>query len=514
MRSKLVDLPILATLVLAGGCGSAAGPAKPPSRATREPAVPMSDPAEYAIERISPEAGKAIFERTGVGDPYRTGIPYPIFLALLAAYPKMFGRTPQELAIKFGFLERAADPASEDPDVRAGLPQGMHLTTDPFTGVPFVVTNCSLCHAERVRWRGGEATVIGLGNKRVRIHDYDAAFANITRLPGFTATRIGRLADEVATARAIPWPEAYREPFVGATLAALDRRAASRAELQRRTADNPPGRVATIESFAVVLAELTGQQVDLAPVVGWAKVPDVIGYAHRTTLSWDASGEGPIDLLVVEADVAAGVRVEWLEKHPFQGASLGAYLREPAKRPAFPGPIDRRLAERGRALFVKSCADCHGDYAPDGRVLAYDEGAIDLADLGTDPARVQAPTPSFVRAANDPQLTRGYTRFRRSTGYVPPVLTNVWARAPFGHAGQWPSLAVMALRPDQRPTSFVVEPAGLYDLAAVGVPMRPEAGAGTYRHDASQPGFSVAGHPFLADLGRDAAAVIEYLKTL
>ena len=199
------------------------------------------------------------------------------------------------------------------------------------------------------------------------------------------------------------------------------------------------------------------------------------------------------------------------------GAELGAYLRAPASRPAFPGPIDRGLAERGRVLFARSCADCHGEYAADGRVLAYDEGAIDLADLGTDPARVQAPTPSFVRAANDPQLTRGYTRFRRGAGYVPPVLTNVWARGPFGHAGQWPSLAVMALPPDQRPTRFIVEPAGLYDLAAVGVPTRPDGGsraADTYLHEGTRPGFSVAGHPFLADLGRDAAAVIEYLKTL
>ena len=239
MRSKLLDLLFLATL--ACGCGPAATPASPVALPRRVPVVPMSDPAEYAIDRITAADGQAIFERTGIGDPYRTGIPYPIFLALLEAYPETFGRTPQELADRFGFLAREADPASDDPDIRAGLPQGMHLTIDPFTGVPFVVTNCSLCHAERVRWRGGEATVIGLGNKRVKIHDYDAAFANITRLPGYTATRIGRLAEAAAAARAIPWPEAYREPFVGATLAALDRRAITRAELQRRTAATPRG---------------------------------------------------------------------------------------------------------------------------------------------------------------------------------------------------------------------------------------------------------------------------------
>jgi hypothetical protein len=480
-------------------------------------AVPISDPLEYGIDRISRDAGKAIFERTGIGDPYRTGIPYPVFLALLRAYPKTFGATTGELAQRFGFVARAPDPASEDLDVREGLPVGMHLTTDPITKVSFVVTACALCHAEKLRWSGGEQLVIGLGNKRVRIHTYDAAFAAITAEPSFNAAHLGRLADRAAAERKVAWPEAYREVLTGATVTALEQRAADRRELHERTAANPPGRVATIESFALVLGQLTGKPVTSAPTVGWAKVPDVIGYGERITLSWDGSGEGPIDLLAVEADVAAGVRVEWLERHPFQGASLGAYLRQPPPRPAFPGKIDRALAERGRALFGDQCTPCHGSYAPDGRVLDYDETVVALEDLGTDPARMQAPTESFERAANDPALTRGYTRFRRSSGYVPPVLTNVWARAPYGHAGQWTSLAVMATPPDRRATRFVVELGGFYDLAAVGVVQRPAGtpvGPDAYLHDAAQPGFSVAGHPFLSDLGADAPAVIEYLKTL
>jgi hypothetical protein len=470
----------------------------------------MSDPAEYAIDRISRDAGKAIFERTGIGDPYRTGVPYPVFLALQRAYPEILGASPAALAGKFGFVPRAAVPGSSDLDEREGLPVGMHLTIDPLTGVPFLMMACAACHAERVKWPGGEALVIGLGNKRVRIHAYDRAFAQVTRQPGFTAARLGVLAADAAKQRGIPWPELYREPITAATVGALVTRARERAELHARTAADPPGRVATIESFAVVLAQLTNQQVELAPQVGWAKVPDVIGYAQRTTLSWDGSGEGPIDLLAVEADVAAGVRIEWLEAHPFQGASLGAYLRQPAPRPAFPGPIDRALAEKGRALFADQSAHCHGTYGADGRVTDYTEQIVPLADLGVDPARVRAATASFERAANEPSLTRGYTKFRRSNGYVPPILTNVWARAPYGHAGQWPSLDVLALPPEKRPQRFGVDHDAPYDLATVGVAV----GATGTAYDASRPGFAVGGHPFLADLGADARAVIEYLKTL
>ena len=95
---------------------------------------------------------------------------------------------------------------------------------------------------------------------------------------------------------------------------------------------------------------------------------------------------------------------------------------------------------------------------------------------------------------------------------MPPILTNVWARAPYGHVGQWPSLAVLATAPARRPSRFVTDVDGVYDLAAVGMPWQP-TGEG-FVHDSSKPGFSVLGHPFLADLAADAPAVIEYLKTL
>ena len=150
-------------------------------------------------------------------------------------------------------------------------------------------------------------------------------------------------------------------------------------------------------------------------------------------------------------------------------------------------------------------------------MLDYREQIVALDDLRTDPARALAATESFERAANDPALTLGYTKFVRSDGYVPPVLANVWARAPFGHAGQWPSLAVLATPPERRPRQLVLELDAPYDLGAVGVATRaPGAalGAGDYLQDAARPGLSNAGHPFLADLGDGAAAVIEYLKTL
>ena len=73
---------MLAGALLAGACSSASVPPPVSAPATKVDAT-MSDPAEYQVSHISEEAGENIFSRIGVGDPYRTGLPYPFFLALL-----------------------------------------------------------------------------------------------------------------------------------------------------------------------------------------------------------------------------------------------------------------------------------------------------------------------------------------------------------------------------------------------------------------------------------------------
>lgn len=503
--------------VLLVACGTS--PPAPSVEPMPDPRDAVSDPAEYHIEHASRDAGEAIFARTGIGDPYRTGIPYAIFLALFADYPELFGADSAAFAVRFGFIPRARDRSSDDLDAREGLPVGMHLTEDPNTRVHFLVSNCTLCHAERVRWDGGEAFVVGLGNRRVRVHAYDAALCDVAARPDFDADRLGRAAREVARERDLRWPAEWAGAIVSNTVAAFRERAAIRSELVARTREGAPGRVAPIESFAVALAHTLGRPIALPSEIGWAKVPDVVGFSARRSLSFDGGTEGSMDALVVEADFALGARPEWFWSHPFQGPSLSAYLREPRPRVEFPGAIDRALAATGRTEFEASCAPCHGTYAGDGRVLRYEERIVPLAAIGTDGARVHAVTEAFVEAANEPSLTHGIVRTRASGGYVPPVLTAVWLRAPYGHAGQWPSLAVLATPPNERPARFAIDLDGEMDLETVGRAIR-DPGSGELRpgemlYDGSANGFDVGGHAFLSALGPERArAVIEYLKTL
>jgi hypothetical protein len=518
-RHVLPALALLAAAVAACG-GSRARVSGDAVAAAPEGAPTMSSPAEYADRPISAEAGAAYFLHTGGGDPYAAGLAYPIFLALMEAYPKELGRDWNEFAEKFGMIP---DPAKKgDPKAP---PLGLHLTTDPNTRVPWVVANCQMCHADRLRLPDGDVVIAGLGSKRVRPHAYAAALGRIATDPGLETERILALATERARAWNVPWPEATRRAIVEATLPPFRTTAARRAGPVQRLDVALPGRVATIESFAIALSDAQPKPIALGETIGWTKVPDVRGAPFRDTFSYDASGYGSPQALVLDADFVFGARPEWYLTHPHIATSMYLYLRSFSRELPFPRPIDTALAARGKDLFDAGCASCHGYYVPHGDEMrvSYRERVIPKEVVGTDPARADAVTASYVEAANSVTLVHGHARVRSTGGYVPPVLLDVWARGLYGHAGQWPSLEALATPPKERPRRFVVDTNGTYDLERVGVRyevLAPGAKSralrpGEYLYEGEREGFSVEGHPFLSKLpAPDRRAVIEYLKTL
>jgi hypothetical protein len=284
---------------------------------------------------------------------------------------------------------------------------GTHLTDDPNTHVPFVMHNCALCHSEAVKWPGGEKVVLGIGHRHIRIHAFEDALAKIANAPDFDRAHLGPLASRIAEEKGIPWSLDSRS-VVGRTVDATKERATTRATLLERTRDGLPGRVATIESFAVALGPILHRDVTTSKTIGWARIPDTIGFSHTRTLSWDGGSEGPSDALVVDADIAAGTCIKWLQDPLWQGASLATFLRHMPRDLPFPGRIDAQLARRGKASFEKACAKCHGTYEDDGRAKTYVEPIIPIGCVDSDPARALAVTDDFVAAANDPRLAPGF----------------------------------------------------------------------------------------------------------
>jgi len=509
-----VKKPLFWAWVLAGAACTSAGTAR--SRAPGDD-FPMSDPAEYRSKELSAEAGGFYFGRAGAGDPYATGMAYPVFLALMEAYPDQLGRDWNEFAQRFGFIP---DPAAKGSP--AAVPVGFHLTPDPDTGVPWLVGNCEMCHAERLRLESGDVVVPGLGNTRARPHAYANALFRIARSGTLDARRLEALATDRAEAWHVPWPIAMRGPVVRATLDGLKALGAARGPGSARFEVALPGRVATIESFALAMEPYRHRPVETGKAVGWAKIPDIVGFPYRETFSYDASGFGAPSALVAEANFLFGARPRWYLSHPGIATSMYLYLQGFHRTLRYPGRLDASLATQGKAMFAAKCSGCHGLYEErDGEQwVSYRERVVPIDTVGTDRARLDAVTPDFVDAANALPFGQGYVQTRKTNGYVPPVLLNVWARGLLGHAGQWPSIEVLATPPQERPVKFIVDTEGPYDVARLGVryervvaprPLR----AGEYLYDGEGPGYGVGGHPFLSRLGAaDRRAVVEYLKTL
>lgn len=236
----------------------------------------MSDPAEYQEKAISSAAGARYFRETGGGDPYAAGLAYPVFLALLDAYPHELGSTMAEFREKFGFY---SNPASAK-DAFA-IPLGFHLTTDPNTTVPWLVGNCQMCHAERLRLDTGDVIVEGLGNHRVRVHAYSLALARIGADSALDPYRIEQLAIARAEQQHLSFPVDTRTAIARAALEGLTQASSRKMPLLTHLSTGLPGRMATIKSFAMSLGMQPHADVAYGKAIGWAKVPDVLGIRCR-----------------------------------------------------------------------------------------------------------------------------------------------------------------------------------------------------------------------------------------
>ena len=526
----------LGVIFLALGCASAKLSPKPSPKPSpkaspdvADAAQLFSEPAEYTARAVSPDAGRFYFSESGVGDPYAAGIPYPIFLALMRKYPDRLGKHWLEFGEKFGFIPNPDAPL--DPNA---VPVGFHLTEDPNTRVEFVMMNCQVCHSARIRTQDGERVVLGMGNKRVRMHAYDAALTDIARDPDLDAAALTRLAAKIARTAKLNFPGEWSHALGAATVRNIKARAMVRGPEVDRLADGLPGRVATIEGFTMALNAQHGADLKTPDTIGWVKIPDVAVWRYRDTNSFDGIALGAPVALVAEADFTFGVRPEWYQTHVHIPTSIFLYLKNFTRDLPYPGKVDEELAKTGYRAFNQTCSRCHGTYAsPDQeanpRVVNYKERLVPIETIQTDPTRLDAVTKEFVAYSNSIRATEGLVTVRETRSYVPRPLNNVWARGLYGHNGQWPSIAVLATAPGERPRRYIVRPAAPYDVEAMGVAWEsvsdqgwsasaavdPQPGTGEYLYDADAPGFDVGGHRFLSDLPEaERGAVIEYLKTL
>ena len=204
-----------------------------------------------------------------------------------------------------------------------------------------------------------------------------------------------------------------------------------------------------------------------------------------------------------------------------------AFLDSHAASPAFPGAIDPVLAARGGETYAERCASCHGDYVEaDGRLQLqrFPNRLATLEEIGSDPGRAVAVDEDLLERIRASTLA-DYLDAEATGGYVAPILSGVWASAPYLHNGSVPTLWHL-LNPAQRPARFQVGGHAL-DLERVGIAGITDGDAWRYPddyrpwadpqwYDTRLPGRDRRGHEAeVAGLDADAqSALLEYLKRL
>jgi hypothetical protein len=221
---------------------------------------------------------------------------------------------------------------------------------------------------------------------------------------------------------------------------------------------------------------------------------------------------------------------------PVEGLKkLEAWLKT-VQPPKYPFEIDWGLAlGEGRKVFLKHCADCHGDGGKKiGTVIPWDE-------IKTDRHRLEMWSPGGESKAAQIYNQKyadypwGFKRFTKTSGYVAVPLVGLWLRAPYLHNGSVPTLEDLLEPQAKRPKVFY-RGYDVYGRKRTGFVHREEEILKEdpvlqqsdnpkelldkiyFRYDTDVAGNSNAGHDG-AIYGTELApeekrALVEYLKTL
>jgi len=195
--------------------------------------------------------------------------------------------------------------------------------------------------------------------------------------------------------------------------------------------------------------------------------------------------------------------------------------------PPFPGTINVEKSEKGRVVFQRDCQSCHGKYegTPLRNALAsFPNKFIPVTEIKTDSVRCMALTGDNIKKLHKIYLGK-YVDARVNKGYVAPILSGLWATAPYLHNGSVPTIWHL-MHPESRPGKFYCGGHGL-DYEKLGI--RGEMRDGIYKYpegyrpfsdyeiyDTKETGLSNSGHAeqFEQLTEQEKDYLLEFLKTL
>lgn len=473
-------------------------------------------------------------------------MPLAVFKVLPDMFPDYFqpaGKDAGDWVDQFGFNRGK-------PGVNEGLPLGFSITNyRPKSGAPspvqFVGFSCSMCHVSQIRRQGKDPVLVeGMGNYSVDFIAWvDAVRSALLNEDRLTVDSISdayekkfnqslSFADKAMIRVWLPGTRKffkdnlpkYDEPFHG--LAARD------PELM----PNGPARTQPFRNLIRIVLDRPATSGDHA----YCKVPTLYEQGNRVWGQYDGSVGNRLSRSVLAA-IATGATIENLIIPDVSNGVIGAVdytvtLKGPRYEQLFPeeaAKLDAAKAERGRQVYMNSCASCHG--FRNTQTGKWENGqftgqVMPIEQIKTDPERVNfrynesLPDALYAFFPDGHPLRPKREDIRpgpagTTRGYINAPIESVFARAPYLHNGAVLTLAELINLKPRRAVFY--RGANLYDPIDVGLsaPPQPETTI-YYRFDTSMRGNSNQGHDYpwaFHGPGWNQAALedlLEYLKTM
>ncbi len=361
--------------------------------------------------------------------------------------------------------------------------------------------NCLSCHSQRI----GNQVIVGLGNS-LRDFTYDIRFllAEIRPFYRTSKEREEGAFFERSLSAISPYIQMHTvgvNPAINLTFALMAHRV--------------PETLAWSDSF---LMDPPSKEVPPVHVPPWWRM------RKRKTMFYSGEIAGEHRRIMMLASSLCADSVDQVEEMDEAFKDVESYIHS-LPPPPYPHSVDSALASRGKGLFLKNCASCHGTYGPNG---VYSEKLIPIEIVKTDPAlMIQETSKDHDRFIDWGRRSIYYTQettFHPNQGYIAPALDGIWATAPYLHNGSVPNLEGVlnsSVRPKYWKRSFDSQD---YDTIQLGwkyqsvslwdvfdfLPFEKR-----FVYDTTLAGYSNQGHDFGDTLSQDERlSVIEYLKLL
>jgi hypothetical protein len=440
----------------------------------------------------------AHFMYGSIGAEPNSGLPYWTWKTLPSLFPAEFkGRNDYSA---FGFqYEKDADGRQRD------LPIG--ISRRQVQGIDVVWFNCGTCHVGT--WRetpdSPPHVVPGMPSNNLNLYRFIRfvlSLADDERIsPDMLFPAMQKQGARFDWLDQLVWRNAVL-PRVREGLVEHRSRLAPLLEKQPPWG---PGRVDTFNPYKLLLELPAGSRVPDAELVGTADFPAIFNQRPREgmNLHWDGDNDSLAERNL-SAAVGAGVTPDSVDHAAIDRNA--AWLMD-LKPPPSPHRPDPTAVLRGKAIYMRACAACHGWQGADGYVFEGAKiGQVEPnAALGADPNRLDSYTQKF----RDWQISTmfagtpyHFTHFVKTDGYANLPLDGLWLRAPYLHNGSVPTLADLLLPPDRRPKAFargsdVIDPVkGGFQAP----PCIPGEASEPFCFDTGARGNSAEGHAYGTDL--------------